>query len=108
LIGAGVVGVVTLLTLRRTRDTDVVFASTTLASLLVSPLGWVYYLWLVFPGALGRWRQHTPRVAVAGLALLMIPLVILWWFQPSGLATMTLGSVYSWGTLSLWIASVAL
>jgi hypothetical protein len=108
LVGAALIAVLTLLAIRHSRNVDNVFAATTLASLLVSPLGWVYYLWLAVPGVIGEWRRRIPMAAAIGLFLLAVPLVVLTSFQPSRMATLLLGSVYSWGTLCVWVACLAL
>ncbi len=88
------------------RSTDGVFAVTVLAALLISPLGWVYYLWLAVPGCLGLWSAGVPRLAWVGLLVLCTPLFSLSFFQPSSIATLTLASAYTWATLALWISTV--
>ena len=82
-----------------------------LASLLLSPLGWVYYLWIAFGPAAATignarfWERRRPA------DLLLIPGLGGWlwygkmahWGQPSPLATATFASMYFWALLSLWL-----
>jgi hypothetical protein len=91
---------------------------------LVSPLGWIYYFWLLVgpaaalitawfdrtrqpvrsagPGsAQVRWRN---RLLWASLPCLIWPLGLVRVLQPSGWVTATIGSVYFWGTLLVWTA----
>jgi hypothetical protein len=94
---------------------DAEWTAVLLASLLISPLGWVYYVWVVlWPAAatIGHTRlwQHPRRVD-----LLLVPGVAGWlwfgkmteWGQPHPLATATLASMYFWALLSLWAWVVA-
>jgi hypothetical protein len=85
-----------------------------LGALLVSPLGWVYYLWIaLWPVAavIGHsqpWTRRLPR------DLLLIPGLAGWlwfrrtamWGQPSVLASATFASMYFWALLSLWLWTV--
>jgi alpha-1,2-mannosyltransferase len=99
---------------RSTQAVDRSFALLLLGALLVSPLGWVYYLWLpVGPlVALGltwlrgsrsaaRVRNALVTCALPGLAC---PLILVTAWQPSGWLTLTLGSAYFWATWLLWSA----
>jgi len=98
---------VAALSLRATRrSVDHAFGVTVLASLLISPLGWVYYLWLAVPGCAALWRTRVPPMALGGLAILCIPVFATVTGQPHALATITIGSSYVWATLALWGASV--
>jgi hypothetical protein len=92
--------------------TDRAFAVLLIAAQLISPVGWVYYLWLavvpVTAVALGQDRVRFPRSAI-GRSLLVVPLAGFflpitapYYFEPSVLATVTLGSVYFWATITLW------
>jgi hypothetical protein len=65
------------------------------SSLLVSPLGWLYYIWWVLPGI------RPSRLLIAA-PLLWVPMVCVLWGQPSGWATVTIGSVFFWGLLLAW------
>ena len=88
------------------RSIDHAFSVTVLASLLMSPLGWTYYLWLAMPGCFGLWRSRMSAITWIGLLLLCIPLAGLGFGQPHPLATVVVGSSYSWGTLALWLGVV--
>jgi len=99
----------TLLSVAQQRgDVDRAFALLLVASLLFSPLGWVYYAWFLIPPLLaigGRAllaRQRAFLVPAVVASLWPVPLAVVG--QPSALATFTVGSIYFWGFLSLWIA----
>jgi alpha-1,2-mannosyltransferase len=92
---------------------DRVFAGLLLTALVVSPLGWIYYLWLaagpLFAVAL-TFARH-PWLARDILLLVAVPGLIwpvamtgLWRLEPWG--AFTLGSTYAWTTLALWSALV--
>ena len=90
-------------------DSD--WAALLLAALLMSPLGWNYYLWIaLWPVAavLAReapWRRREAR------DLLLVPGLGGWlwwarmteWGQPHALATLTAASLYFWALLALWL-----
>jgi glycosyl transferase family 87 len=109
-VGASLVLALTCVRLARagTRDVDFSFALLIAAALLASPLGWVYYFWLgVVP--LGAWVRSTrPLSAGTLLMALVLATAALWhasatiWLQPSGLATITVGSVYFWALFGTW------
>lgn len=90
-----------------TRSTDHGFAATILAAVLISPLGWIYYGWLVVGPCAALWRRTRPRIVWFGLAALAVPLPLVTAFQPSAIATITWGSAYTWGILSLWLGVLA-
>jgi hypothetical protein len=75
-------------------------------SLLASPLGWIYYVWL----GLGPFlvvRQNSLEVKRASIFLLgwLVPHFALWPFT-SPLFAFTVGSLYSWVLLAIWVASL--
>jgi Glycosyltransferase family 87 len=87
------------------------WAALLLAALLISPLGWSYYMWIaVWPvaAAVGHARPWRTRRA---LDFLLVPGLACWlwygkmtgWGQPSPLATATFTSMYFWALLSLWL-----
>ncbi len=100
------------------------FALLLVSALLLSPLGWIYYLWLplgpmtalvveagrsrpvgsasVRAGSV-KWRNIF---VFAGVPALLVPVAALIRFQPSSWATISLGSSYFWGTLALWCALI--
>lgn len=106
------VAVATFRVLLRARPSrvDGAWAALLLLALLISPLGWNYYLWMaLWPAAAliaaeRPWRQ--PRAAdvclIAGLAGWLWWGKMTLWGQPAPLATVTFGSMYFWALLSLW------
>ena len=113
--GAGVLGLGTLAALRlddAPASVDRSFALLLVASLLISPLGWVYYAW--FPlgpavAATSTWwkrRDLSRHLLCAVLGIAFCPVLATMLFQPHGWATATLGSVYFWGLSALWLALI--
>jgi hypothetical protein len=95
-------------------DVDRSLSILLVASLLLSPLGWAYYFclplgpttavtlgWLRSPGTTSRWTRGLLLAAACGLVL---PFPILRLFQPSALATVLLGNLYSYCVLAVWTA----
>lgn len=98
------------------------FALLLLAALLLSPLGWIYYLWIVVGplvvlihywyneesetkrSTLMRIRNSILFISCFGV-FLPLPVVVL--HQPSLAATVTYGSSYFWTFLFLWLALIA-
>lgn len=115
LIGCALVATVTFGYLRRSSEgiaaIDREWAALLLASLLISPLGWSYYLWIaVWPvaasiGHAGPWGSRRPAdfLLVPGLACWLWYGKMTEWGQPSPLATVTFASMYFWALLSLWL-----
>jgi Glycosyltransferase family 87 len=97
----------------RPRDVDRAFLLVTTGALLASPLGWSYY-YLLFAGPLiavaVAGRHHLSGKARALLAVavpgLLCPPAMLDGGQPSGLATITIGSLYFWSLAAIWAAAV--
>jgi len=118
LAGAGAIAAVTAWRTwpgsRTAADPDRLFALLLVAALLVSPLGWIYYLPLAAAPlvALAARRELTgPGRAravafVVGAALLYLPMELTESGQPSALATLTLASAHSWGALAVWFSLV--
>jgi hypothetical protein len=115
-VSAMAIGIVTARALpRRPRlaiDVDRLFAITLAASFLLSPLAWIYYDFLlaapfVALAASSQWRTRGRLLAFAfaGLALALTP-GFLRAGQPSGLATLTIGSMYFWALAVLWLTAV--
>jgi len=102
--------------------TDRHFLGLLLASLLASPLGWVYYLWLVGGplaavinsfdrrriGSSSRMSRMATLLFVGSLLGFAVPFNILAVADPTPLYTVTGGSVYFWSLLALWIANLAI
>jgi hypothetical protein len=101
-------GLTTWSVYRRRMDADRSLALLAVASLLFSPLGWVYYAWFLVPPLLAL--ICTGRLAAQRAFLVPSVVASLWplWLSGTGrlnaLATLTVGSVYFWGLLSLWLA----
>jgi hypothetical protein len=110
---------------RDASDIDRDFALLLLAALLLSPLGWTYYLWLPLGPLISllhkwwlrprisanpfsffplSWKQRLLLAAVPGLVW---PVTELSRFQPHAWATMSVGSIYFWSTFFLWAALIA-
>jgi hypothetical protein len=95
-------------------DVDRVFATLLVAALLVSPLGWIYYLPLATAPVVAlaiRRELSGPgplRVALAAIALafLYVPVEVTERGQPSALATLGLACAHGWGALLLWVRLV--
>ena len=96
LLGAAAAAVIVAATLRRTRSQhlDDAWLPLVTSSLLASPLGWIYYVWWILPGA-------RPSRLLFEAPLLWIPMVATT-YRPNVWVTMTLGSVYFWGLFGLW------
>jgi hypothetical protein len=93
------------------------FALLLVCAQLVSPVGWVYYLCLaagplaalvlIPDGFRASTHRRYPQIAgFVALAGLLTPITSPYYYQPSGWATLTIGSVYFWATLALWLAMV--
>lgn len=89
---------------------DHAWAVLLLAALLLSPLGWVYYLWIaLWPVAATLGHQHPWR-APSARDWFLVPGLGGWlwfrrmasWGQPSAAATAVFASMYFWALLSLW------
>jgi hypothetical protein len=93
---------------------DAAFLVLVLAALLVSPLGWVYYLPLVTGPALAAATRRPMLdrpgwlrgLLLGSVALFYVPFEVAEAWQPSRMATLTLASVYAWGLLGWWTALV--
>jgi hypothetical protein len=100
---AALVAIVTAVTLGRTRDSDTAWATLLIASLLVSPLGWVYYA-TMFVGPLLAVASATSRRAqiaiAAGCACLYVPPISAPSLGAAG--GLLFGSIYAWGFLLLF------
>ena len=95
-------------------STDRAFALLVLTSLLVTPLGWVYYLWLIAGPLLAIRHELAPGVEswrtwilVGAIPGALYPLFLVGRWE-SAWATVTLNSAYFWLTTALWLAVVLL
>jgi hypothetical protein len=115
-----IIGILTLVavTLDRTESAvDRAFALLLSGALLISPLGWIYYLWLGLgpfsalalnwqnraTGGVTRWRQRVLILAAPGFVW---PHFATFAFQPHAWATPVLASAYFWSMAALWCATV--
>lgn len=99
LCGAAVIAAV--YSLYRTRsapnvDEDLLLVM--LLAILISPLGWVYYLWLPFGPAfaLASKYRRWPTLIKVGLVGLFVPFHLTMLGQPNAILTVTIGSLYVW------------
>jgi len=74
--------------------------------LLASPLGWIYYGWILVGPIWACWDDPTIRRAlvIAGVGWL-IPFFVLWKFD-SVPFILTIGAAYTWSFLAIWLAAV--
>ena len=91
---------VTAAGVKRLRTFDEQWNLVLATTLLVSPLGWVYYGALLLPGWHGRWPWWLAT------ACWLIPTPWLFAAQPSLLATVLWGSAASWGLLLIWFRAL--
>jgi hypothetical protein len=103
LVAAGVVLVVTLSVTARFAQDDTPLSPSLLvvASVLMSPLGWVYSLLVAAP-FLASIALRDRRVPAATW-LLAIPAPVLRFGQPAWWLAISLGSAYSWAALGIWL-----
>ncbi len=92
---------------------DRAFALLVLLALLVSPLGWVYYLWLIAGPAFALWRSSRTRPSRARDVFLWLAVPGLIWplpafvpFEGARWTAITVGSIYGWSMLALWGATL--
>jgi hypothetical protein len=89
---------------------DHAWAVLLLASILLSPLGWVYYLWIALWPVAATIGHQRPWRQPAARDLWILPGLGGWlwfrrmaaWGQPSPVATAVFASMYFWALLSLW------
>ena len=111
-VSTSVVGLVAFRVLFRSVDTDLVFSLLIVTALLISPLGWVYYLWLAV-GPLAVVLRRLCSARDLRFEMTFVAMIGLLWFPralvletPSILGTLIPGSVYGLGLLCLWGALV--
>jgi alpha-1,2-mannosyltransferase len=124
-IGSAVLAFITfgLIFKRKTKESiDLDFALLLLCALLISPLGWQYYFWL----AIGPLTQILLNCFSAGKMGLLKETPVFWLkfflalslpglfyptqaipiFLPNPYITLTIGSIYFWTDLFLWMACI--
>jgi hypothetical protein len=127
LAGFGAIGLTSLgiaVLDRSPEAVDRAFTLLLLGAILMSPLGWIYYLPLALPPAIGLVRQARARRdpvargerAAAGLrtaalvlggALAFVPTPLTIVGDASWPRTLTLGSAHFWVVLFFWLAAVS-
>ena len=113
LASATAIAGVTAWRLRRVVDVDLAWSVLWSAALLISPLGWTYYLWWgtgPFGALILHAWQHRPelrRHIIAVGACFILPLRTLLLGQPSVVASFTVGSIFTWALLAIWIGAVS-
>ncbi len=118
-MGGGVIVVATLAGLRAqavgSRQVDVGMAVVLLGALLASPLGWAYYVPLLLGPLLGwlgtLWHQRAGRrwwpTVVVAAGLLYVPDESIGAWHGIAWQAGTLGSLYFWALLLLWMTGLA-
>lgn len=89
----------------RARTIDDAVCVLYLTCLLSSPLGWVYYHWILVGPGLAVFRQTDRRLLAVVCAGFLLPFFLLI-FERAALAV-TIGSIYSWSTGGLWAIAVS-
>lgn len=116
IVAAAVVGLITVAVVIRDRTASAVdraFGLLLVAAQLISPLGWIYYLWLpAGPVAALALRPRPERPPLRGARRALAfgaavgfawPMPFLMAFQPHAWATLCVASMYFWATLALWL-----
>jgi hypothetical protein len=91
---------IALIVWRRLRDASVdrAWGQLMVASLLISPLGWMYYTWWLLPG--------LPMLLTGpASALLLLPIVVVGlsvFSKPTALVSLLVGSAYCWSLLQVF------
>ncbi len=102
------VGGPALWTLRKITNRDQAWLLVGVCSLLLSPLGWVYYAPLLAGPVIARWHEgaRITRVSLGiGYGCFCIPYTFL--VQPHGsAATFIIGGTYTWGLLAWLLAAL--
>lgn len=101
--GVLAIAVVSIWAIRRQKNRDRHWAILGASMLLVSPLGWMYYIPLLIPplAATVPELQHLGPILVAG-AMLWVPSSVLARNHFGPLASATIASPYTWGLLLIW------
>jgi hypothetical protein len=92
---------------------------------LVSPLGWIYYIWLILgpmTALIRSWflknrmeiERVSHRILLARNGLIIVASVGMIWpypytllFQPNGISTIIIGSIYFWTYIAIWCGLAA-
>jgi alpha-1,2-mannosyltransferase len=124
LVAAAIVGIVTLVASAqlsahpstgsgRAEEIDRPFALLLVAAQLISPLGWIYYLWLPAGPVAAVVLKTGPAKAGRHVLLLVAatgfvwPMPYLLLFRTHAWGTLTVASIYFWATFALWVWLIA-
>jgi hypothetical protein len=96
-----VIGTAAIYSTVRVRNRDARWAAAIAVALLVSPLGWIYYLPFAFGSlaALGSERRWSGLLTAAVIAACVPMSVHFQAIELGRLAAVTLGAAYTWGML---------
>jgi hypothetical protein len=97
----------TILVVRRSEDSDLPWAAAGLASLLISPLGWLYYFPLL-AGPLTALAVNRPVVLAAGLGVVWPLPMVLAGVPISPWTAVIVYSVPTWSLLGTWMLILGL
>jgi alpha-1,2-mannosyltransferase len=109
--GLGLGTVVWLVRTHAQSSVDSIFAGLLLTAQVVSPIGWIYYLWICVGPLMSIYGSANVRrrlwmfSAVAAIAMLC-PLPLALSLSTTGVRSLIWGSVYGWGTIALWILAL--
>lgn len=97
---------VTVAVAYRAHSVDRAWLLMMIGALLWSPLGWIYYGWILMPPAVA-WalEGRMPRLIWAGAMLWLWPPYTPALSEASAVVAGTAGSVYFWGLLFAWIGA---
>jgi hypothetical protein len=103
--GAVTIALVSAWAIQRVKNHDVQWAILAVSMLLMSPLGWMYYIPLLIPtfAAVVPSSRRLVFILIAA-AILWVPSSVLARNHFGPLATATYASPYTWGLLMLWAA----
>lgn len=128
LAAAGVFGSLTLflsVSDHSSNSIDRSFCFLIIGALLVSPLGWIYYTWLILgpmTALIQSWflnnrmekKRVSHKILSARNGLFIFASVEMIWpypftlsFQPNGISTVTIGSIYFWTYIAIWCGLAA-
>jgi hypothetical protein len=96
---------ITVIVIRQSKDLDVEWLTCGVASLLVSPLGWAYYLPLL-AGPLAAIAVRRPALLLAAFGFVWPMPYLMTLVHPSPLANATVFSLTSWSLIALWCTAV--
>jgi hypothetical protein len=105
---AAVVAAAGLIAAHSLRDPDARWTVSIAVALLISPLGWIYYLPFVAPSLVAQWQgRRWSAPMTAAICLCCIPMNLYYSAIERGwLAGMTLGAAYTWTLVLILIGAM--